>query len=125
MAKTGKKKVPYTGAPNPKRQIDRGDVIVLPDVDPETKETFVDLFERDGKMYRIPSRPQLGVALAFLRITAQKGENAGAYYLLSTVLGPEGYDALETYPGLTNDILEGVLKRAQSVVMGGLELPKP
>lgn len=128
MSKPEKRKVPgsqVAHAGKGAKKVAKADgVVVLPPVDENAEATYVDLFERDDVTYRIPAKPNVGLALRFLKVNATEGQDAGAYFLLSNVLGDEGYDALASYPDLDEKMLMQVLDRAQTVVMGGLELPK-
>lgn len=91
----------------------------------EVSETaMVELFTLGGKTYSIPNKPRINVALKYLDHARNQGQDAAAAYLLETLVGREGYEALMDYDDLTQDQFSEVILAAQKVVLGGLEGPK-
>lgn len=88
----------------------------------------VDLFtiSRDGeeKTYSMPGKPHVGLALAMLRMARLHGDMIAMSWLLEEAVGPEGYNALTAEPDLEPAVLKGIMRRAQTIVLGGLEAPK-
>lgn len=94
----------------------------VPKVEGETE--MVELFTLEGKTYTIPNKPRINVALKFLDTAKNSGQDLAAAYLLETLIGREGYEALMDYDDLTADQFQDVVLAAQKVVLGGLEGPK-
>lgn len=94
----------------------------VPKAEGETET--VELFTLAGKTYTIPNKPRINVALKFLDTAKNSGQDLAAAYLLETLIGREGYEALMDYDDLTADQFQDVVLAAQKVVLGGLEGPK-
>lgn len=86
---------------------------------------LVDLFSIDGKVYQVPAKPRLNVALRYLDEMRRRGEIFAGMKLLEDLLGDEGFKALMEYDGLTSENLNAVLKVASELALGSLEEPDP
>lgn len=82
----------------------------------ERKEQRVTLFSIDGKEYDVPLSIRPNKGLQILHVFRQKGETAGVSFMLETLLGTDGYDALLAFDDLTEDQLEQIIKIAFELV---------
>ena len=96
---------------------ERVDLFTISTTDPATGEIT-------EKTYDMPNKPHVGLALATLRMARIHGSEVAASWLLEKAVGVEGYDALTAEPELTPQVLEGIVLRVRTVVMGGLAAPK-
>jgi hypothetical protein len=110
------------------REIDiaPGDVDILRLTTKEEAEPIemVTLFEIDDTPYQVPKNPSPTVGLRYLKICKVEGAEAGAYFLLSCMLGEQGYDALMEYDQLTQDQYDFILTAAVRIATGKTERPK-
>lgn len=81
------------------------------------------LFSIDGTDYTIPAHPQPNLALKVLDVVRRQGENVGTAFMLTTLVGEDGYRALMDFDDLEADDLKAVLKAATKTVFGALEDP--
>ncbi len=95
------------------------------DVDDEREP----LFYIGDVEYSIPVNIPMGVALEYMRVAGQIGEQLAAPPLLIRVLGQEGYDALEQSKGLTDEqmtrIVDHVVNRALGRSEAGGKAKRP
>jgi hypothetical protein len=91
---------------------------------PEREEERTDLFEIDGVMYTVATRPKVNTALRYLHISRTQGTEAGIDYMLGVLLGTEGYEALMSFDDLTEENLEQVITIASKIMQGAVEDPK-
>lgn len=82
---------------------------------------LVELFTLDGRVFSIPAKPRVSVALRYLWHARQYGEDRAAAELLEALLGAEGFEALVNYDDLTAEQFQAVLDAAQKVTLGALE----
>jgi hypothetical protein len=115
-----------TGVPS-----DEDDVDILrfsSEAKPDKKrEQRVPLFYIDDQAYTVPRFPAPAVGLRFLKILHNEGEGEANYYLLTTMLGEEGYDALMNYSDkglLSSEQFEAVIDKALRIISRQDELPK-
>jgi hypothetical protein len=85
---------------------------------------YLTLFEIDDKEYQVPKNPSPTVGLKFLHIMKTEGSQAAAYFMLTTMLSPEGYEALMNYDKLTQEQYDFVLSAAVRIATGKTERPK-
>ncbi|MFE9125009.1 hypothetical protein ACFYOF_06235 [Streptomyces sp. NPDC007148] len=85
-------------------------------------EDRVALFSIDGEVYTVPRRVPQGIALEFLRIGREHGEQVAAVRLLERLLGPEAYSALEQCPTLDDQQMQKILDMAQKIAFGKAEV---
>jgi hypothetical protein len=85
---------------------------------------MVELFEIDDKPYSVPLKPSPTVGLKYLHILKHEGQQEAAYYMLSTMLGEAGYEALMNYEQLTEEQYNFVLGAALRIATGKNERPK-
>lgn len=91
---------------------------------PEEEPELVDLFEVDGTMYSVPSKPSASITLMYLDAAESLGPQAANLYVLREMLGEEGYRALSTCRSLTEPQLTWVVETVQGLVLGTIEAPK-
>jgi hypothetical protein len=100
------------------------DVLRLSTKDESEPIEMVTLFEIDDTTYQVPKNPSPTVGLRYLKICKTEGPEAGAYYLLSNMLGEQGYEALMDYEQLTQDQYDFILTAALRIATGKTERPK-
>lgn len=76
------------------------------------------------KTYSMPNKPHVGLSLAMLRMARIYGDMIAMSWLLEEAVGEEGYSALTAEPDLAPEVLQGIMRRARDVVLGGLHAPK-
>lgn len=86
------------------------------------EEERVGLFSIDGTVYTIPKVVPQGIALEFLRIGREHGENVAAVRLLERLLGPDAYTALEQCPTLDDQKMQQIMDMAQKIAFGKAEV---
>lgn len=79
----------------------------------------VPLFELDGEVYSMPKEPPAGVALKYLRISTEQGQDPAAYFMLTTMLGEDAYNALAEHPTLTTEQFDQIFKAVEKHALGG------
>jgi hypothetical protein len=87
-------------------------------------EVRVPLFYIDDVEYTVLKNPPPTVGLQYLRILKEQGEGFAAYFLLTNLLGEEGYAALENYDKLTREQYDKILELAVEISTGQSERPK-
>lgn len=96
---------------------ERVDLFTISTTDPKTGEIV-------EKTYDMPNKPHVGLSLAMLRMARIYGSEIAMAWLVEEAVGAEGYNALTAEPDLTPEILQGIMLRVRSVVLGGLAAPK-
>ena len=91
---------------------------------PDAKQTRVEAFEIDGKVYSIAAKPKVNTALRYLHISRVQGTEAGIDYMLGILLGAEAYEALMAFDDLTEEQLTEVITMASKIMAGAVEAPK-
>jgi hypothetical protein len=91
---------------------------------PDQPEDRTDLFEIDGQMYTIATKPKVNTALRYMHIARTQGTEAGIDYMLGVLLGDEAYEALMSFDDLTQEQLEQVITIAGKIMQGAVEDPK-
>lgn len=78
-----------------------------------------ELEDDEGKprVYSIPKVTRSEIALRYLDVANERGDDAANYYLLTTMFGQEAYDALLSVDGLEEDDLAGVIEQVSRIVM--------
>lgn len=69
------------------------------------------------KVYSIPAVTRSEIALRYLDIVNERGDDAANYYLLSTMLGQDAYEALMGVDGLEDSDFQGIIERVSAIVM--------
>lgn len=87
-------------------------------------EERVPLFYIDDVEYTVLKRPHANVGLKMLDLLRTQGEPAAQAYVLSKLLGPDGYAALLDYDELEPEHYAHICKVAARLALGSLELPK-
>lgn len=90
----------------------------------ERKDTRIELFSINDTSYSIPSKIKPNSALKIMRAFQQQGDAAGTSFMLETLLGTEGYDALVNFDDLEESDLESIVKIAFELVAGATDGPK-
>lgn len=81
----------------------------------------VELFSIDGKVYEVPAKPPLTVALKYLTEMRTLGSGFAEMALLERLLGEEGYTALLGFDELTPEVFGQVVDAATELALGLLE----
>lgn len=91
------------------------------DAEPQTtSDEVVHLFTLRGVDYYIPREPKASVSLQYLRRARQDALDAQGW-LLEQLLGPEAYEALMSWDGLTTDILLRLLAIVNKLAVDAAE----
>jgi hypothetical protein len=91
------------------------------------KETRIPLFYIDDVAYTVPKKPNPAIALKYLEKAHEEGSDEATYYLLTTMLGEEGYRALLDYAEqgkLSDEDYDTVVLRALDIVSRRQAIPK-
>lgn len=107
-------------AAKPKPLDEDFEVVELSSEVPE--EERVPLFKIDDRVYTVPKFVPQGLALEFVRLNRQYGENIAAVRLLERMLGPEAYEALEQCPTLDEVRMQKIIDMAQKLAFGKAEI---
>lgn len=81
----------------------------------------VELFSIDGKVYEVPAKPPLTIALKYLTEMRTLGSGFAEMALLERLLGEEGYTALLNFDELTPEVFGQVVDAASTLALGLLE----
>ncbi|MFI5687905.1 hypothetical protein [Streptomyces sp. NPDC051636] len=109
-------------APKPTPAVDEKEFELVELTSTVEGEERVGLFSIDGTVYTIPKVVPQGIALEFLRIGREHGENVAAVRLLERLLGPEAYTALEQCPTLDDQKMQQIMDMAQKIAFGRAEV---
>jgi hypothetical protein len=77
----------------------------------------VAIFELDGVVYDMPAAPRADVALTYLDLMHESGEDAAARYLIVETLGLAAFKALTAVKGLSDDDFDGIMTRVRAVAL--------
>lgn len=88
------------------------------DSDEDIPDERVTLFYIGDTEYTIPKTIPSGVALQYLRLAGERGEQFAAPMLLTRVLGEEAYEALETSRALKDEQLQQIIDIVVSLSLG-------
>lgn len=72
----------------------------------------------DVKNYYVPTKVSRAATLTAMRLHAEGGEAAATSFILTTVLGEEGYDALCAADWMEDEDFDRILEAASNIVMG-------
>jgi len=79
-------------------------------------------------MHSMPSKPNAGLALAYLKHARRSSADEAMSWLIETAVGVDAYDALVEELANVGEqgpaILEGIVRKIQTIAMGGLDGPK-
>ena len=84
----------------------------------------VPAFSINGTTYSILTRPKTNTGLKYIHLARTKGTEIAIDYMLETLLGKEGYEALIDFDDLTEDDLKAVIDAASKIMAGAVEAPK-
>lgn len=105
------------------------DIIVLPSTKTaegeEIEVPMEPLFELDDEIYQIPKKPSAGMALGYLERQTEQGPDAAIHWMMTEMLGEEGYGALRDHPNLDREILDKIIGKVEKKVLGGMEGKRP
>ena len=71
----------------------------------------VPAFAINGTVYTIATRPKTNAGLKYIHLARTKGQEIAVDFMLETLLGTEGYQALMDFDDLTEDDLTAVITR--------------
>jgi hypothetical protein len=103
---------------------DELEILHLSTKDEGEKVEFLTLFTIDEAEFQVPKNPSPTVGLKYLKIMKTEGPQNAAYFMLTSMLGEAGYDALMNYDKLTDDQYNFVLSAALRIATGKTERPK-
>lgn len=105
------------------------DIIVLPSTKTaegeEIEVPMEPLFELDDEIYQIPKKPSAGMALGYLERQTEQGPDAAIHWMMTEMLGEEGYGALRDHPNLDREVLDKIIGKVEKKVLGGMEGKRP
>jgi hypothetical protein len=84
----------------------------------------VPAFRINGTTYSIATRPKTNTSLKYVHLSRTQGKDIAIDFMLETLLGKEGYEALIEFDDLTEDDLTAVIKAATKIMAGAAEAPK-
>lgn len=79
-------------------------------------EERITLFSIDDTEYTIPSSVRPNKGLQIMHVFRQQGETAGVSFMLETILGTDGYNALMNFDDLEDEDLETIVEVAFKLV---------
>jgi hypothetical protein len=90
------------------------------EAEPDPKrEQRVPLFYIDEEAYTVPRFPAPTIGLRYLKLAHEEGSDEANYWLLTSMLGDEGYEALMDYSDkgkLTDEDYDAVVAKALRIV---------
>lgn len=81
----------------------------------------VDLFSIKGQMYTIPESIPANIVLQAMDISRTDGEQAAGIYMMKAALGPEAWQALCDFDGLTEEHMTSIAEQIQQQYFGETE----
>lgn len=84
-------------------------------------EKRVPLFELEGVEYSVISNPAPGVALKFMEIQTEVGQEAAIVYMLKTMVGDDAYKALSDSPDVSAEDFEALWEEITRIAMAEQE----
>lgn len=81
-------------------------------------------FSINGVVYSIATRPKTNAGLKYIHLARTKGQEIAVDFMLETLLGKEGYEALMDFDDLTEEDLTAVMNAASKIMLGAVEGPK-
>jgi hypothetical protein len=82
------------------------------------------LFTIDDVDYSVPTHTAPNMSLKYLWLLKKEGAAAANFYMLTVLLGEEGYEALMNYDDLSQEDYDAVLAAANKIMLGKDEAPK-
>lgn len=89
--------------------------------DPEQR---VPAFSINGAVYTIGTKPKTNTGLKYVHLSRTRGPEIAIDFMLETLLGKEGYEALMDFDDLTEADLTAVIEAASKIMAGSIEDPK-
>lgn len=84
----------------------------------------VPAFSINGTVYTIAVKPKVNTGLKYVHLARTRGSEIAIDYMLETLLGRDGYEALIDFDDLTEDDLKAVVEAASKIMAGAVEAPK-
>jgi len=84
----------------------------------------VPAFSINGTTYSILTRPKVNQGLKYVHLARTRGSEIAIDFMLETLLGVDGYQALQDFDDLTEDDLKAVIDAASRIMAGAVEAPK-
>ena len=84
----------------------------------------VPAFSINGKTYSILTRPKTNAGLRYVHLARTRGQEIAIDFMLETLLGKDGYQALMDFDDLTEENLTDVINAAARIMTGAIETPK-
>jgi hypothetical protein len=99
-------------------------IVALKSPDGTARPERVPAFSINGVTYSIDVRPLTNVGLRYVHLARTRGNEIAIDFMLEALLGEEGYEALMSYPDLTEADLKAVVEGASKIMAGTLDVPK-
>lgn len=84
----------------------------------------VPAFSINGVTYSILTRPKVNQGLKYVHLARTRGSEIAVDFMLETLLGTDGYQALMDFDDLTEADLTAVMEAASRIMLGAVENPK-
>jgi hypothetical protein len=84
----------------------------------------VPAFSINGTLYTIATRTKTNIGLKYIHLARTKGREIAVDFMLETLLGEDGYEALMDFEDLTEQNLTDVINAASRIMAGAVEVPK-
>jgi hypothetical protein len=84
----------------------------------------VPAFSINGKGYTVLTKPKTNAGLKYVHLARTRGAEIAVDFMLETLLGEEGYQALMDFDDLTEQDLKDVIDAASRIMAGAVEAPK-
>jgi hypothetical protein len=81
----------------------------------------VPAFSINGTVYTIAARTKANTGLKYIHLARTRGQEIAIDFMLETLLGAEGYEALREFDDLTEADLEAVIKAASRIMAGAVD----
>lgn len=81
-------------------------------------------FAINGTVYTIATRPKTNAGLKYIHLARTRGQEIAVDFMLETLLGKDGYQALMDFDDLTEKDLTDVITAASKIMLGAVEGPK-
>ena len=92
--------------------------------DEPVEEERVTIAYLDEQPITMPAHMPPNVALKVMRTSRRRGDEVAMAEMLEEVIGPDSYERLANFRGLTDDNLVDLMTVVTKVAMGALEVPK-
>ena len=81
-------------------------------------------FSVNGVVYSILTKPKTNQGLRYIHLSRTRGPEIAIDFMLTTLLGEDGHEALMGFDDLADEDLEAILRAASRIMAGAVEGPK-